>query len=654
MQSLKINKNIAPLLLFLISIASLVTTYFQHKINLDVIFNADNLYFTFLVKSVLFGNAHYNSWYVSTGLYLFPDAFFFLISMLFTNNNAYFATPLFMVLQAFLIYYAINKFTDFFVNSYNAKLVACCITVSFISLAIVPESHIYPFYLLHFLCYGMHTGIVILTFLILSFFLKTLDNKQLHPRYLILAFILSTLTVSSDSMIIAWCLIPLSCTLFLLRFTNKISNRLFFSWLFIIISSLTLGYLLRILLTPKATNFHPYLSLYQIPENYKLLKALFSRVIPIYKLLTLFSIALSVILTFIFIPMIWQSKKQNDNLYAILCFNSCLFIFLIFSIFTIVGDGMSLRFIFILYILPIVTFLIFLASNIKNDKIFQNILYIMIIAANLLTIFKIFSPWEPFQINYIPRNFSCIYNTLKKYHVTHGISGYWDAKPLIEYSKNKDVTLAAYIKSMQPFYWITNSRWFRDEYDFAIYHKIKILPETPIFDKAFLINIAGQPKHKVICGNYHIFIYGKNKLIVSYQTRLNKHENVIFKPKILRSAVGTLINGKLVARNHHTKAGFMTYGPYIKLSKGRYRISIIYQANQLNNKALPWFDVTYALGKIELAHKKLPITGSNFKSISAVVKIEKDHLTNIEFRTFYNGQGNLKIDKITLKKLHSQ
>lgn len=124
--------------------------------------------------------------------------------------------------------------------------------------------------------------------------------------------------------------------------------------------------------------------------------------------------------------------------------------------------------------------------------------------------------------------------------------------------------------------------------------------------------------------------------------------NLTFIGSSLPTVVG-FQEGNRMAAGSETKAGVLTFGPYLILEPGSYNVVIEYSSNSLNS-----FD---AVGTVENSRVVLKV--GELKSTGSTQKLDKhefeivisERISAFEVRTIYSGQGVLKIEKILVDKL---
>jgi len=107
-----------------------------------------------------------------------------------------------------------------------------------------------------------------------------------------------------------------------------------------------------------------------------------------------------------------------------------------------------------------------------------------------------------------------------------------------------------------------------------------------------------------------------------------------------------------IAKDVVDKQGFLSYGPYVDLDGGLYKIVIKYSAKSDNSDAVGTFDI----GRFNVPPKDIVLYKVNLKVIEAgmveaIIKIPNEGLQQVEFRTWFSGHGQLTVKSIEIEKL---
>jgi hypothetical protein len=100
-----------------------------------------------------------------------------------------------------------------------------------------------------------------------------------------------------------------------------------------------------------------------------------------------------------------------------------------------------------------------------------------------------------------------------------------------------------------------------------------------------------------------------------------------------------------MAREGIHQAGVLSFGPYVSLPKGKYSITFFYESTSEQS----WDVVGNAGGKSErLSSGILPYLGPGEVSFSTPLEVGQINYS-YEFRTLFNGRGQVKINRIELQ-----
>lgn len=650
MKTLNSSKIIVGNIAFLLfTLAMIFILFLQQKLPVGIFFNADILSFFLILKTVFIQGIPYKTWHMSTGTYLFPDTLLMLISSLVTHWNLYYSYATVIVIQWLLFYFVLAWFIRNFLNIYNSFILSTLLTLFILTFIVL-----FPSTLFNNLNIGVHTSIATLTLLVLGMSVAQLNDKTNKYSRIISVFLITMLTVASDSLFLAWCIIPLLGAFASVGFFRLMERRACLLWLLNLTLATALGFILRHFTQAHPMTFRPYFSLSLIPHNLSVVYGFIANAsLGDKTVLALASLA-SLILILSFIVKLFRiktlsSQTQNTLDFLILSYYFFLFLFLTFSLLTAGPSSPNIRYFFILLISPILFLLIKYFH--RDYLIVCGQVSVFFLA--LLFGLKAFIPWQVLKTNYMPPSYACIYDALSKYHVHHGIAGYWDAKPLIAFSTDPQLSFEGFIPPLYDFHWLTTSAWIHWTYDFAILRKtINLVPDPDALDETALTSINGTPMHSVHCGDYQILIYGTNRMYGSLATKdFAENKTLVIPASLLFSQTGLSKDGFNIASNGMSHSGFLTLGPYISLPKGNYFITLIYKASDLDLTSPPWFDISYQPPFKAFYHTSLADTDNELKRLSINLTINAPKDAAFEFRVYYPGRGNLAVSGVEVKKV---
>ncbi|WP_115539593.1 hypothetical protein [Xanthomonas campestris] len=164
--------------------------------------------------------------------------------------------------------------------------------------------------------------------------------------------------------------------------------------------------------------------------------------------------------------------------------------------------------------------------------------------------------------------------------------------------------------------------------------------------------LMGEKERKIPVGNLTAFVYSKNVAAVLPNWSRNFKSPVTY-----RATPGAMYNqghwdeGKKAVISMRGEAGFIAYGPYIHLPKGRYRAEFhLRTVDAANGVEVGVVDVVSNSATSRLAI--MPIRASADQS--RVLDFTLEHSAEIvEIRTYANGVGSLEYKGVTLTPLSS-
>jgi hypothetical protein len=131
---------------------------------------------------------------------------------------------------------------------------------------------------------------------------------------------------------------------------------------------------------------------------------------------------------------------------------------------------------------------------------------------------------------------------------------------------------------------------------------------------------------------------------------LNSEVDVLeFVASKLPSQTGTLEGDFLVADDINGKAGFVTFGPYTLLPKGKYKISIDYRSQNEAGDAVGWWDAVSLKGAVK-HHKEIIYGTAGKEKVMSAELILHATADNFEVRTYFSGKGRLSVKAIKIDK----
>lgn len=201
-------------------------------------------------------------------------------------------------------------------------------------------------------------------------------------------------------------------------------------------------------------------------------------------------------------------------------------------------------------------------------------------------------------------------------------------------------------------------RGFKEYIDFIMNYELIALLDTSsdkeCINRIKLIN-SNIPRSEIIKirndskgGVYDWALYKRTENINKNNIRLKMHQFKID----WRNDAHVIVNEDNISVNKDIKKqGYLFYGPYFKINKGKYKISFYIRAKNIVNEQIGNFDIAY--GGIIISEKGINISNSNENK-----KIELSFIINqynedkpIEFRFYYFTNADIQISNFTLERM---
>lgn len=143
--------------------------------------------------------------------------------------------------------------------------------------------------------------------------------------------------------------------------------------------------------------------------------------------------------------------------------------------------------------------------------------------------------------------------------------------------------------------------------------------------------------------------FGKFEMHMFVSSKNRENLSLVFTADSLPGIVGTLISGDRIARQDIDEKGVLSFGPYISLPKGRYRVTFEYKSETSINS---WIVQSGYRGLVStLSTGNLEGTNRKWRKEEVFVEIPNSPEARYQFLTFYEGEGELSISKIEIFKI---
>lgn len=125
---------------------------------------------------------------------------------------------------------------------------------------------------------------------------------------------------------------------------------------------------------------------------------------------------------------------------------------------------------------------------------------------------------------------------------------------------------------------------------------------------------------------------------------------IFYEGASLPTAIGIVENDSMSAAEGRNSEGFLTFGPYIKLSHGWYKFTLSYDGSDPDGN-LGWWDISSVSMDRPLATGEI-LSGSQPSTIEVEFEVvETLAESELEMRTYWEGEGQLSVHAISIEKI---
>lgn len=166
-----------------------------------------------------------------------------------------------------------------------------------------------------------------------------------------------------------------------------------------------------------------------------------------------------------------------------------------------------------------------------------------------------------------------------------------------------------------------------------------------------VLGLIFSNRHNIYSGKYVLAIccFGAIVTLLCGFIDVLNYQPIIFTPKNLPSQTGRIDSGHRIAVGGVDKPGFVTFGPYISLRKGSYKVVISYISDAPKNHPIGRWDIYQADVGVTVAEGVIWGTEGRITNISTQFEVCRWVPSLYEFRNLWNGSSDIRIIKIELQ-----
>lgn len=615
------NNKLDKILFYLTFISFVAATfYFSH----NVYRHSDAANISFMGYDIAHGNILLNNWHLSTQSFFFTDVLLHGILALFIRNLSVLA-EIAGVLIAFICCFSSYLLYKQLAHEHNNKLIF--LTSFLVLFCAIPEMVISP----------NHNMTVAYCLLAAAAYYN--QNNTMKNKIIFMVF--SSFAVASDSYSLAFLVLPIITETIFRYFMLKEFNRKIFLLIVPVCFTLIFSFLVNEFgfLLPgveiwfvKAENFSQNFYLYFFGAFSRMDAWFWGEKLSFAVLPKLF---FAMILGGYVISHIWAALKYKTyNPILIFVVLSSLSVSLVFLLTTFPVNLSSSRYLYGIFYNGMILLALMGSLYVKNHKV------ILTCCLGILIFCNGYIYNSAFRTNTLRNDEVKMIKNLNKFlenkGLKNGYGSFWNATAVGLQSQNIRIAgITAENKIIKPFLWLTNEKWYDRPTEFVVLNPKK---ERHGVTEEVVSSFFGQPKEKHQIGNYQVFIYGYD---LSQKFLSHKYQGADMLQGINTAKIK---NGKITV-TEKDGAGHVTYGPYIQLQPGKYRISLSYV---LSSDGQAEWDACYAEGKTKLFSQSLSPKQTKIKREIILNKKVND----FEVRTFYRGKGTFTVKAVSIDRIN--
>lgn len=329
------------------------------------------------------------------------------------------------------------------------------------------------------------------------------------------------------------------------------------------------------------------------------------------------------------------------------------------------ADNAGYRYFMFPIALAIILSVILLDRSSRKISIIWNICYFILIALILVLSFR-FIKKSIKSVNPVNSVATCLLDIENSGFVLKaGIADYWNARGVSAYLPKKNPIFAT-LNDLSPFFWVSTigpivrpSHYPEYKYNFAILRNtgnggnFNYTPDTIGKFLPVPSNIYSCPDSKT-----QVWLYSEGDLDLvmkasasAFLFKRNLADNLLILGANLPGNTGEKYGLGRIAKSFDNKAGFLSYGPYINLDGGHYKVVIKYAATGIPGSAIGYIDMgRFNIPEGVVLHKEDILSASD-GSVSVILDIPPSGFPQFEARTWFAGQGELTVHSLEITKL---
>lgn len=253
----------------------------------------------------------------------------------------------------------------------------------------------------------------------------------------------------------------------------------------------------------------------------------------------------------------------------------------------------------------------------------------------------------------------CIQKEAEDGFVFHaGVADFWNSRGVMYKTRNVPYILPV-TNDLNPFFHIMTlgpllypEKYGAEPYNFLIVRKSGT--ETQFDLTPEVIGHLVPPPSKIVdCKNTDstLWLYEDLRLdevirkkVSHLLFQLGRQQKFLILASELPGLVGSSESTSKVARAINDNAGYLSYGPYVKIPKGNYKVTISYEATEYGNK--------WDAGRFNDPNKIITVASGDVPKGRGSLEFEfgaKKPIDQFEIRVWFGGRGSLVLNSIALE-----